>query len=181
MKLIIRAGPQYNFKLHLNCARRDIFNATWWAAPHLSTFYWRIRIWKTLQEVLPTFVFLSCPVQPVEITSGESSGTTTILMIILYRELLPGRNKRTLDYRRASKHASHRPHRVCNLSVLCKDEDSQSEFIRTIVNYGLEWHAGADQGRKRDGKEGTTAVLRWRRDRFRFLQLVLFRTRYTTV
>lgn len=43
------------------------------------------------------------PVQPVEITSGQSSGATTILMIILYRELLPGRNKRTLDYRRASK------------------------------------------------------------------------------
>lgn len=48
------------------------------------------------------------PVQPVEITSGQSCGATTILMIILYRELLPGRNKRTLDYRRASKRVTAR-------------------------------------------------------------------------
>lgn len=68
-------------------------------------------------------------------------------MIILYRELLPGRNKWTLDYRRASKRVTARhvvsPVAFVTRVALCEDEDSQSEFIRTIVNYGHEVTRGS--------------------------------------
>lgn len=118
MKLITRAGiAEYNFKLHLR--RRDTFNATWQsAAPRTyQLFIDAFAFEKRCEEFFQHICFSPVPrraaprrlcVQPVEITSGQSSGATTILMIILYRELLPGRNKRTLDYRRASKRVTAR-------------------------------------------------------------------------